>query len=61
MKNVFVCGLREGYNYPSRKNPNDKPHFDLTGCNEIILVDRQYFLDHLEIIKLWAIGVNDEP
>jgi hypothetical protein len=52
-----VGGLIEG-SHPKRKNPNDKPFFDLRGCNDIILVDRKFFLENKRFIEGWAIQVE---
>jgi hypothetical protein len=51
---IIVAGLREGINFPRGKYNKDKPFIDLTGCKDIILVDRKYFLDHKETITRLA-------
>jgi hypothetical protein len=51
---IIVAGLREGINFPKGKYDKDKPLVDLTGCKDIILVDRKYFLDHKETITRLA-------
>ncbi len=49
---IIIAGVTEGKNYPTRKN--GKPFLDLTGCKNIIIVDREYFLKNNEEIKVLA-------
>ena len=51
MKRVFVGGLEAGKNFPVRK----EAFLDLTDCDDLIVVDRQYFLDNEDLIRDWAI------
>ena len=44
-------GLVEGINYPKGKKT---PIIDLDGCNDIIIVDSNYFLQNKAFIKTWA-------
>lgn len=44
---VFVGGLEAGKNFPIRK----EPFLDLTDCNDLIVVDRQYFLENEDLIR----------
>jgi hypothetical protein len=39
---IIVAGLREGINFPKGKYNKNRPFVDLTGCKDIILVDRKY-------------------
>ena len=48
-KNIFIGGLSEGRNFPKGKRI-----FDLEGCKDIIIVDREYFLKKIGLIKSWA-------
>ena len=47
----FIGGLVEGINYPKGKNA---PIIDLEGCNDIIIVDRNYFLRNKTLLESWA-------
>jgi len=49
--NNFVGGLIEGINFPKGKST---PLIDLAECNDIILVDRNYFLENKRLIEAWA-------
>ena len=53
---VFVGGLEAGKNFPVRK----EPFIDLTDCRDLIVVDRQFYLDNQDLIHDWAIG-NSNP
>lgn len=52
MKRVFVGGLEAGKNFPIR----NEPFLDLTDCNDLIVADRQYFLDNEDLIRDWALN-----
>ena len=44
-------GLIEGINFPKGRST---PLIDLAECNDIILVDRNYFLQNKRLIEAWA-------
>jgi hypothetical protein len=48
---IFIGGLVEGINYPKGKN---SPIVDLRGCNDIIIVDSNYFLKNKALLEAWA-------
>ena len=48
----FIGGLVEGINFPKGKNI---PFLDLVECNDIIIVDRNYFLENKRLIESWAL------
>jgi hypothetical protein len=48
----FVGGLIEGINFPKGRST---PLIDLIECNDIILVDRHYFLQNKRLIEAWAL------
>jgi hypothetical protein len=48
---IFVGGLIEGINYPKGKKT---PIINLEGCNDIIIVDRNYFLQNKGLLETWA-------
>lgn len=48
---IFIGGLVEGINYPKGKK---SPIIDIEGCNEIIIVDSNYFLQNKELLEAWA-------
>jgi len=52
MKRVFVGGLEAGKNFPIRS----EPFLDLTDYNDLIVADRQYFLDNEDLIRDWALN-----
>ena len=54
MTNVMICGLVENYNFHN-KNHKDISINDFTDLYDVIVVDREYFLEHIEFIKAWAI------
>jgi hypothetical protein len=47
----FVGGLIEGINYPEGKNI---PLKELLDWNDVIIVDRKYFLRNRKLIEAWA-------
>ena len=47
----FIGGLIEGINYPKGKK---SPIINLQGCNDIIIVDRNYFLRNKRLLENWA-------
>lgn len=47
----FIGGLIEGVNFPRGKK---FPILELLECNDIILVDRKYFLVNKNLIEAWA-------
>jgi hypothetical protein len=47
----FIGGLIEGINYPKGKK---SPIINLQGCNDIIIVDRNYFLRNKTLLESWA-------
>jgi hypothetical protein len=49
---IFIGGLVEGINYPKGKKT---PMFDLTGCKDLIIVDRDYFLKNKALLEAWAL------
>ncbi len=49
-----IFGLREGVNYPKRKEWKNECFLDLSLWNDVIIVDRWYFLEHLNELKGWA-------
>ena len=49
---IFVGGLVEGINYPKGKKT---PIIDLDGCNDIIIVDSNYFLQNKALLETWAL------
>jgi len=51
-RGVFVGGIEAGRNFPIR----EEPFLDLTGCNDLIIVDRQYFLDNEDLVRDWALN-----
>ena len=48
---IFVGGLIEGINYPKGKKT---PIIDLEGCNDIIIVSSNYFLQNKAMLEAWA-------
>ena len=52
----MICGLVENYNFHN-KNHKDKNISinDFTDLHDVIVVDREYFLEHIETIKAWAL------
>lgn len=48
---IFIGGLVEGINYPKGKKT---PIIDLDGCNDIIIVDTNYFLRNKTLLETWA-------
>jgi hypothetical protein len=48
---IFVGGLIEGVNYPKGKKT---PIIDLDGCNDIIIVSSNYFLENKALLEAWA-------
>jgi hypothetical protein len=52
-----LFGLIEGKNYPFKKHPNETV-LDISGLSDVIIVDRNYFLDHLNEIKSWALEMR---
>jgi hypothetical protein len=51
----FIGGLTEGVNFPSKK----RPFIDLTGCSDIILIDRKYFLENKKLVEDWASNIQE--
>jgi hypothetical protein len=49
---IFVGGLIEGINYPKGKKT---PIIDLEGCDNIIIVDSNYFLQNKALLEAWAL------
>jgi hypothetical protein len=47
----FVGGLIEGINYPEGRN---MPLKELLDWNDVIIVDRKYFLKNRKLIEAWA-------
>jgi hypothetical protein len=47
----FIGGLVEGINFPVGRNT---PLIDLRDCNDVIIVDREYFLKNMRLIQGWA-------
>jgi hypothetical protein len=48
----FIGGIVEGINFPvGRKTPI----IDLRDCNDVIIVDREYFLKNIRLIQSWAL------
>jgi hypothetical protein len=47
----FVGGLIEGINYPEGRNILLK---ELLDWNDVIIVDRKYFLKNRKLIEAWA-------
>lgn len=47
----FVGGLIEGVNYPEGRNIQLK---ELLDWNDVIIVDRKYFLRNRKLIEAWA-------
>jgi hypothetical protein len=48
----FIGGLIEGINYPKGKK---SPIINLEGCNNIIIVDSDYFLQNKALLEAWAL------
>ena len=46
---IFIGGLKEDKNYPRRVN--DSQALDLRGWKDIILVDKEYFLENRDKIE----------
>jgi hypothetical protein len=44
---------QRGVNFPMRKYGRP-PLIDLTDCKDIIIVDRNYLIDHISSIYRWA-------
>ena len=51
---IFIGGLIEGINYPKGKKT---PIIDLEGCNDIIIVDLNYFLRNKTLPG--SLGIKD--
>jgi hypothetical protein len=47
----FIGGLIDGVNFPRGKK---LPVLELLECNDIILVDRKYFLANKNLVEAWA-------
>lgn len=47
----FIGGLIEGVNFPLGKK---FPILELMECNDVILVDRKYFLANKNLVEAWA-------
>ena len=52
MRGVFVGGIEAGRNFPVR----EEPFLDLTGCDDLIIVDREYYLKNEDLIRDWALN-----
>jgi hypothetical protein len=48
---ILVGGLVESVNFPRGKKT---PIIDVEGCNEIIIVSSNYFLQNKGLIEAWA-------
>ena len=48
----FIGGLASGINFLKERK---KPIIDLTDCNDVIIVDRRYFLNNLVSIQAWVL------
>jgi hypothetical protein len=51
---LFVGGIIEGVNYKSRGDGL----IDLNDCQDLIFVDRKYFLKYFGVIYEWALHVE---
>jgi hypothetical protein len=56
MPRVYIGGIVVGVNFP--RDDEDSFHIDTDKCNDLIIVDRRYFLENLSILKSWALHVE---
>jgi hypothetical protein len=57
MPRNFIAGLCVGTNFPHIKVEEDKAFFiNVDKCNDIIIVDRKYFLENIGLIYSWALS-----
>lgn len=63
MPRNFIGGILEGVNFPITKDNDNKPFsINVDKCNDMIVVDRQYFLKNLGLIHSWALHFEkDRP
>jgi hypothetical protein len=56
MPRNFIGGIIEGVNFTVTKGNNNRPFsINVDKCNDMIVVDRQYFLKNLGLIRSWAL------
>jgi hypothetical protein len=53
----FIGGLTEGINYPRGRSSQ---FMDLQDCNDIIIVDRKYFIENKGFINWWALEGDED-
>ena len=53
----FIGGLVEGINYPRGRSSR---FMDLHDCNDIIIVDRKYFIENNGFINWWALEGDED-
>jgi len=56
----LVAGLTVGFNFPEGKFGEGKPWINLEGCNDVIVVDRKFFLQNTGFIHAWAVTEYDK-
>lgn len=53
---IFIGGIVEGINFPKVKQGNLPLFVDTERCNDLIIVDRKYFLENKRLILEWALN-----
>jgi hypothetical protein len=56
MPRVYIGGIKEGVNFP--KDNGESFHIDTDKCNDLIVVDRKYFLEHMSLLHSWALNME---
>lgn len=59
MSRIYIGGIVEGVNFP--KDGGKSFHVDTDKCNDLIIVDRMYFLEHVSLLQSWALNVEQTP
>jgi hypothetical protein len=55
---IFIGGLVAGRNYPDSKDGYKAFFIDADKCNDMIVVDRKYFIENNGLIQSWAMYVE---
>jgi hypothetical protein len=58
MPSIFIGGLVEGRNFPESKEKFRGFFIDAEKCNDLIVADRNYFLENVGLIHSWALHVE---
>jgi hypothetical protein len=57
MPRIYVGGIAEGINFP--EDGGKSFHVDTANCNDLIIMDRKYFLQHISLVRSWALSVEE--